>query len=145
MKGGVQTGEMTAPNKDDVITNLRKQGIIPTSISEKAPSKSLFRRGEKITDKDMVVFTRQFATMFGAGIPIVEGLDILSKQLDNKALKEIIGQVKSDVETGATLADALSDTQRSSTTSSSTLWQPVKRAACSIPSSCVSPCTSKRR
>ncbi len=107
MKGGVQTGEMTAPNKDDVITNLRKQGIILTSISEKAPSRRLFRRGEKITDKDMVVFTRQFATMFGAGIPIVEGLDILSKQLDNKALKEIIGQVKSDVETGATLADAL--------------------------------------
>lgn len=108
IRGGIQSGELTADSKDAVIASLRKQGIIPTNIAEAKPSKKLFGpKKQKITDKDLVVFTRQFSTMFAAGIPIVQGLDILAKQIENKTMGGIIAQVKADVETGTTLADAL--------------------------------------
>jgi len=108
LRGAVQAGEMTARTKEDVISVLRKQGIIPTVITETKVGKKLFGpKKQKITDKDIVVFTRQFATMFNAGIPIVQGLDIMSQQAENKTLGGIISQIKADVETGATLADAL--------------------------------------
>lgn len=108
LRGAVQAGEMAARTKEDVISSLRKQGIIPTVITETKPSGKLFGpKKQKITDKDIVVFTRQFATMFNAGIPIVQGLDIMSKQAENKTLGAVIAQIKADVETGTTLADAL--------------------------------------
>lgn len=107
LKGGVQTGEMTANSRDEVVSALRKKGITPTVISETKPSKKVGQKKQKITDKDLVVFTRQFATMFTAGIPIVQSLDILSKQIDNKTFGGVIAQIKGDVETGTTLADAL--------------------------------------
>jgi len=114
LRGAQQTGEMTARSKDDVISFLRKQDIVPTVITETKPAGggitagSLFGpRKQKITDKDIVVFTRQFATMFNAGIPIVQGLDIMSKQAENKTLGTVVARIKADVETGTTLADAL--------------------------------------
>ncbi len=108
LRGGIQTGEISADNKDAVIAALKKQGIIPTNIVEKkVQKKPLGAKKKKITDKDLIVFTRQFSTMFTAGIPIVQGLDILSKQIENKSMGFVIEQVKRDVETGSTLADAL--------------------------------------
>jgi len=107
IKGDVQSGDIVAGNKDEVISELRRQGITPTNIEEKKAS-SKKQKKQKITEKDLVVFTRQFATMFTAGIPLVQGLDILAKQIENKTMGELINQVKSDVETGTTLADALS-------------------------------------
>lgn len=108
LRGEAKSGEISANTKDEVIAALRRQGILPTVITETAPSKKLFGpKRQKITDKDIVVFTRQFATMFIAGIPIVQGLDIMSKQADNKTLGAVITQIKADVETGTTLADAL--------------------------------------
>ena len=101
--GKVQTGELSGNSKDEVVAALRKQGITVTVINEKKTAK----KKQKITDKDLVVFTRQFSTMFTAGIPIVQGLDILSKQVENKSMGEIVAQIKSDVETGTTLADSL--------------------------------------
>lgn len=99
---------MPAGSKEELVSILRKQGIIASTISEKKAGFKLFGpKKQKITEKDLVVFTRQFATMFTAGIPIVQGLDILSKQIENKSMGEVIGQIKSDVETGTTLADAL--------------------------------------
>lgn len=99
---------MPAGSREELISILRKQGIIASTISEKKAGFKLFGpKKQKITEKDLVVFTRQFATMFTAGIPIVQGLDILSKQIENKSMGEVIGQIKSDVETGTTLADAL--------------------------------------
>ncbi|MCL0035179.1 type II secretion system F family protein [Thermodesulfovibrionales bacterium] len=113
-KGSIQKGEMTADSRDEVVSSLRRQGIFPTIINEARPVKEVFKdlsifkpRKQKITDKNIVVFTRQFATMFTAGIPIVQGLDILAKQADNKTFGSIIAEIKSDVEAGATLADAL--------------------------------------
>ena len=111
-KGSVQKGELTAETKEDVIASLRKQGIIPTIVAEKKAaglnlSAGFGKRKKKITDKDVIIFTRQFASMYNAGIPIVQSLDIMSKQTENKSFREVIGQVKSDVESGVTLADAM--------------------------------------
>ncbi len=109
-KGTVQQGELSAETREDVIAALRRQGIIPTIIAEKkaqAIQMGFFSRGPKIKDRDIIVFTRQFASMYNAGIPIVQGLDIMSKQTENKSLRTIIGQVKSDVEAGITMAEAM--------------------------------------
>ncbi|HBH60584.1 MAG TPA: pilus assembly protein PilC [Nitrospiraceae bacterium] len=105
-KGDVVRGELTAASKQEVQSYLRKQRIIPSSISQKA--KPLFSSGAgSIKDKDLVVFTRQFATMIGAGLPLVQAMEILSKQTENKAFASIIGEIKNDVEGGSTFADAL--------------------------------------
>lgn len=110
LRSGIKSGEITADSKEDVASSLRKQGIIPTSINEKKGlsfNMSLGQKKAKVSDKDLVVFTRQFATMFTAGIPIVQGLNIMGSQIENKAFGLIINQVRTDVETGTTLADAL--------------------------------------
>ena len=104
-KGSVVKGELTAASKQEVQSYLRKQRIVPTKISQKA--KPLFSTTGSVKDKDLVVFTRQFATMIGAGLPLVQALDILSKQTENKAFGNIIGDIKSDVEGGSTFAEAL--------------------------------------
>src|SRR5205807_9092296 len=62
-----------------------------------------------ISQKDLVIFTRQFATMIDAGLPLVQCLDILGTQLDNLAFREVLMKVKNKVESGSTLADALGD------------------------------------
>lgn len=106
-KGEVRSGEVSAKNKDELIYSLRKQGILPTVISEVKQSKSFAPKRKKISTRDLLIFTRQFATLFTAGIPIVQGLEILSKQSDNKSFGAILSQVKADVETGTTLSDSL--------------------------------------
>lgn len=93
------------------MAQLRRQGIQPTKIKERG--KGLDMELEigflqpKITTKDIVVFTRQFATMIDAGLPLVQCLEILSSQQENKTFKTILVQVKEDVESGSTFADAL--------------------------------------
>ncbi len=105
-KGGIVKGELTAETKDEVQSYLRKQRIVPTKISKKA--KPLFSSGGgKVTEKDLVIFTRQFATMIGAGLPLIQALDILAKQTENQTFGEKIGEIKADVEGGSTFADAL--------------------------------------
>ncbi len=104
-KGAVIKGELTATSKNEVEAYLRKQRIVPTKISKK--SKPLFSTGAKVVDKDIVIFTRQFATMIGAGLPLIQALDILSKQTENKGFGLIIGEIKGDIEEGMTFADAL--------------------------------------
>lgn len=102
-----QKGEMSAASREDVFTALARKGYHTIAVEEKTGFALGKKRAKKITEKDLVVFTRQFATLFNAGIPIVQGLEILSKQAENKSLGAIVGQVKSDVETGSTLSDAL--------------------------------------
>ena len=105
-KGTIQSGEITANSKDEVITQLRKQNIIPTAVTKK--SKVLFELPPaKPKDKDIVVFTRQFATMIDAGLPLVQALEILTKQTEHKSFAKVIGKIKDDVEGGSTFADAL--------------------------------------
>jgi len=99
------TAEITADNRDAAIDQLRSQGVTVTTIEEK--KKKAVEKKQKVTDKDIVIFTRQFATMIGAGLPLVQCLDILSSQSDNKTFGRLIGDVKADVESGTTFADAL--------------------------------------
>jgi type IV pilus assembly protein PilC len=106
-QGAVQKGELAANSKEEVLALLRKQNILPITVNPK-PREIKFKFGQpKITDKDVVILTRQLATMIDAGLPLVQCLDILGSQTENKALASVVGQVRSDVESGATFADAL--------------------------------------
>ncbi|MCX7958079.1 MAG: type II secretion system F family protein [Deltaproteobacteria bacterium] len=108
--GEKKSGQTEGLNEEFVIALLKKQEIQVTSIKKKAQMKldlSGLSFGTGVGTKDLVVFTRQFATMINAGLPLVTCLDILGNQSDNPALKKILLQVKSDVEGGSTFADAL--------------------------------------
>lgn len=106
-QGNIQKGEISANNKDEVLALLRRQNIMPVDVKAK-PREIKFSFGaQKVTDKDIVIFTRQLATMIDAGLPLVQCLEILGSQTENKSLAKIIVQVRSDVESGATFADAL--------------------------------------
>jgi type IV pilus assembly protein PilC len=112
-QGRIMKGELEAPNPEAVFTVLRERRIrpIPSRIREKG--KGLEREitipgfGEKVKAKDVSLFTRQFATMIDAGLPIVQCLDILSEQSESKLLRNTIRIIKQDVEGGATLAESL--------------------------------------
>ncbi len=106
-KGIIESGEMTAASKEEVIAQLRRRNITATLVTEKAGKVRKFRLGGRVKDKDIVIFTRQFATMIDAGLPLVQALDILSNQVENKTLANTLQQVKVDVESGSTYADAL--------------------------------------
>lgn len=110
MEGSLESGQMTASSKEEVVAKLRSKNITPTTIAEteKKPFLSLSLGEKKVTQKDIVVFTRQFATMIDAGLPLVQALDILSTQVENKTLGKALAAIKADVESGATYADALS-------------------------------------
>jgi type IV pilus assembly protein PilC len=106
-QGQVQKGEIAAKSKDDVLALLRKQNIQPINVSEK-PKEIKFSFGQqKVEGKDIVIFTRQLATMIDAGLPLVQCLDILGSQTENKTLSKIVNQVRSDVESGSTFAESL--------------------------------------
>nr|WP_321532036.1 type II secretion system F family protein [uncultured Desulfuromonas sp.] len=102
---------MEAPSEAIVRAQLRRQGIRPTKVKEKGKGMDMELKipgfEPKVTTKDLVVFTRQFATMIDAGLPLVQCLDILSSQQANSTFKRILLTVKGDVESGSTFADAL--------------------------------------
>jgi type IV pilus assembly protein PilC len=109
--GKTQKGVMEAANVAAVQSSLRRQGIMPSSVKEKGKGLDIELKlpgmAPKVTTKDLVVFTRQFATMIDAGLPLVQCLDILSRQQDNKTFKGMLLQVKENVESGSTFAEAL--------------------------------------
>lgn len=106
--GDILSGEYVAENKQELISYLRKRKIIITSLKEKSKDLKLsLSFTNRITVKDMGVFTRQFATMINSGLPMVQCLEILAEQMNKEKFKKIISTVKTDVEGGATLADAL--------------------------------------
>ena len=110
LSGEIQTGELAVGSQDEVMSQLRKKRIIVMYVREKKGGGSLKARlkaasGVKI--KDLAIFTRQFATMINAGLPLVQCLDILSQQTENALLKGVIANVMNDVEAGATLAEAM--------------------------------------
>lgn len=103
--GSIKKGEIEAQNKASATMILRRQRILPTKVKAKPKQIVLFT--PKIKTKDLVIFTRQFATMINAGLPLVQCLDILASQQPNPSFKKILSQIKTDVEGGATFADAL--------------------------------------
>lgn len=108
--GAQQKGVMEAANEAAVEAQLKKLGFVGISIkSEKAGLKIplLGKGGGKVDTKDLVVFTRQFATMIDSGLPLVQCLDILAGQQENKTFRAALYNIKESVESGSTFADAL--------------------------------------
>jgi type IV pilus assembly protein PilC len=106
--GQTISGEMEAPNREAVAAQLRKQQVLATSVRQKARDIEIqiFGLGG-VKEKDIAVFTRQFATMIDAGLPLVQCLEILAAQQPNKIFKKALQDIRSDVEGGATFASAL--------------------------------------
>ena len=104
--GEIQTGELDLPTKDEVLAHLHRQRLIPVSVREK-PKDLKISFGTGVSTRDIVIFTRQFATMINSGLPLVQSLDILAEQTENEALRKTISTVLYDVESGHTLADAM--------------------------------------
>ena len=112
-RGDMLAGEMEAPTRDAVLVRLRSQRIQPVPAKIKEKGKGLDRElnipgfGESISTRDVVIFTRQLATMIDAGLPIVQCLDILATQSPNKKLRGKVREIKEEVESGSTFTDAL--------------------------------------
>jgi len=104
-KNEVQKGELEAPDERGVRFHLNRLRIRPTKIKKKPKEFVLFPT--KVTEKDVIVFGRQFSTMIDAGLPIIQCLDILYSQQENKTFKNMLKEIKESVEGGSTLADAL--------------------------------------
>ena len=108
-RGETQKGEMDASNEGVVTSNLQRMKITPTKI--KAKPKDILEGiaffQPRVKDRDVILFARQFSTMIDAGLPIIQCLEILHTQQMNKTFKKIIEDVKSSVESGSTLAEAL--------------------------------------
>src|SRR3954464_7854329 len=104
--GDTKTGVMEADSEQAVHNRLKLQLLSPVSV-KKQPKQIELRFGSGVTTQDIVIFTRLFATMIDAGLPIVQCLDILSSQSENKFFGKALGQVKASVEGGLTLSDAL--------------------------------------
>ncbi|MBX3328967.1 MAG: type II secretion system F family protein [Nitrospira sp.] len=106
--GGVKKGELVAKSRDEAVDQLRKQSVVVTSLEEKAAKEGFsFKLGSGVSEKDLVVFTRQFGTMINAGLPLIQCLEILSTQSENAALRKSVGEIKVQVEGGSTFSDAL--------------------------------------
>ena len=103
--GDLRSATIDAPSRDDAVAQLRRQRltIVKVDESKSTPKKSL----GSIKMRDIVIFTRQFSTMINAGLPLVQALDILARQSENKALQAVVREVVFDVESGNTVADAM--------------------------------------
>ncbi len=106
LAGAAVQGSLKAKSKGDLERVLRQNRILVTQISKKSPELSL-KIGTGIKKVDVSRFTRQFATMIGAGLPMVQCLDILSSQMENKELAKVVKEVKEGVSGGATLSEAM--------------------------------------
>ncbi|QEL64018.1 type IV fimbrial biogenesis protein [Oryzomicrobium terrae] len=100
-EGKIVRGEMRAPSETVVNASLRRQAILVTKIT-----KQRFKRGGKVTDKDITLFTRQLATMMKSGVPLLQSFDIVGRGHSNPAVAKLLLDIKADVETGSSLSQA---------------------------------------
>jgi len=100
-KGRVVRGEMRAPGEAVVTVTMRRQGVLITKIRKKT-----FRKGRRISEKDISLFTRQLATMMRAGVPLLQAFDIVAKGHANPSMARLINDLRADVETGTSLNQA---------------------------------------
>jgi type IV pilus assembly protein PilC len=108
LAGEAQSGEIEVGRQDEALEVLRKRKILVTSLRPKAAGFKLPKfGGSGVSTKDLAIFTRQFATMISAGLPLVQCLDILAKQSSKPSFGRIIGEVTREVEAGSTLSDGL--------------------------------------
>lgn len=104
--GEFRTGEMTATTQDEVTQRLRGQDIAPSKIKRK--TKGIKMPGGGVPAKTIVIFTRQFATMIDAGLPLVQCLELLGNAEPHKGFKATLFEIRKEIESGSTLADAMS-------------------------------------
>jgi len=105
--GGSVAGEMTASSKAELQSLLRRQQITPTKMSEKGKEFNLPTFGGSISAKELAVFTRQFSVMIDAGLPLVQCLEILASQQENKLFQKVLTGTRSAVEGGSNLSTAM--------------------------------------
>src|ERR1700686_5328601 len=105
--GGAVSGEMTATSKTELQSLLRRQQITATKMSEKGKEFNLPTFGGSVKAKELAVFTRQFSVMIDAGLPLVQCLEILAGQQENKLFQKVLTGTRSAVEAGATLSAAM--------------------------------------
>ncbi len=105
-------GERTAANREQLESMLRREQVTVLSVQEKGRDTAIALpklAGGSVSSKELAIFTRQFSVMIDAGLPLVQCLEILASQQDkNKYFKQVLTQVRSDVESGSTLSDAMS-------------------------------------
>ena len=99
--GNTVRGEIRGFSEAIVSSTLRRQGVMVTKIRKRS-----LKRGGKIKDKDIAIFTRQLATMMKAGVPLLQAFDIVAKGATNKAVSELFSGIRADIETGSSLASA---------------------------------------
>jgi type IV pilus assembly protein PilC len=107
-EGAERQGEMEAADAESVQGRLRQMGINPVKVKRK-PLEINLPSFRGVPRKNLIIFTRQLATMIDAGLPLVQCLEILHQQQDNPKFKKALGEIKSKVESGSTFADALKD------------------------------------
>ncbi|MBZ5700547.1 MAG: type II secretion system F family protein [Acidobacteriia bacterium] len=105
--GATVSGEMAAPNKNELSMMLRRQQITPTKMSEKGKEFNLPTFGGGVTAKDLAIFTRQFSVMIDAGLPLVQCLEILASQQENPTFQKVLVGTRGAVEGGSTLSAAM--------------------------------------
>ncbi len=105
--GKAVSGEQSADTKEAVMAVLRRQQILVSSVKEKGKEVALPKFSGSVPPKDLAVFTRQFSVMIDAGLPLVQCLEILGNQQENKTFAKILQHTRMDVESGSTLADAM--------------------------------------
>ncbi|MEJ5944657.1 type II secretion system F family protein [Pseudokineococcus basanitobsidens] len=110
--GQLVTGSLDAASEAALVARLKGMGYAPVSLQEKGGGTGLNREitlpgGDRVTMKDLAVMSRQFATMVGAGLSLIRSLAILAEQSESKGLKKALADVRSRVETGASLSDGL--------------------------------------
>src|SRR5690349_310411 len=104
----IVVGERVAANRASLEMMLRREQVILQTAREKGREISLPKLNrEKVKSKELALFTRQFSVMLDAGLPLVQCLEILGQQQDNKYFQKIIFQTRGDVEAGMTLADSM--------------------------------------
>jgi type IV pilus assembly protein PilC len=104
-KGTKLTGELSGHNPALIRAQLRKQGITPSKVRKK--SASIFSAGKRIKSLDIVLFTRQMATMMKAGVPLLQSFDIIGEGFDNPNMRKLVEEVKQEVAAGNSFATAL--------------------------------------
>ena len=105
--GASVSGVMTAGSKTELATLLRRQQITPTKMSEKGKEFNIPTFGSGVSAKELAIFTRQFSVMIDAGLPLVQCLEILASQQENKTFQKVLTVTRAQVEGGATLSTAM--------------------------------------
>jgi type IV pilus assembly protein PilC len=105
--GGSVSGEVTATSKAELQNLLRRQQITPTKMSEKGKEFNMPTFGGGVNAKELAIFTRQFSVMIDAGLPLVQCLEILASQQENKMFQKVLTGTRASVEGGATLSAAM--------------------------------------